>query len=363
MTNRREIIVFGTRRQARRPDPLSASCRRAGIYGGALALMVAMATIPGAANESEPSLIEVAKAFGFDETQVESLRAGKTVSADLDANSDNELALSMAHLSHRDVVWHENRLVGSMTSDPSTRMRGELTGDGKASLEAWTMPDEELDLLAEVEAGPNANFSMDEIALLHAASETNPDPKTRRAALQSVMREILAARYSEYRAGGLAAVSPYARGGGKETSPATQLERAFDALRMTRQLAPDTHAAMANFPTKLAEGVTSRFYWIEHDAQDREVVALSHVVFGLEGDRLAAIERRFYVSHTLNSLQAVAVAFPIAEGTVAFYANRTGTDQVTGFGSSIAKRVGRTIMRGQLERLIEAFKKDAARQD
>ena len=325
--------------------------------------MVVMATIPSEANDSDPSLIEVAKAFGFDETQVESLRAGKTVSANLDANSDNELALSMALLSHQDVAWHENRLVESRTSDPSTRMRGELTGDGKASLEAWTMPDEELDRLAEIEAGPNANFSMDEIALLHAASEANPDPKKRRAALQSVMREILAARYSEYRTGGLAAVSPYARGGGKETSPAPQLERAFDALRITKQLVPDTYTAMANFPATPAEGVTSRFYWIMHDAQDRVVVALSHVVFGREGDRLAVVERRFYVSHTLNSLQVVAIAFPIDEGTAIFYANRTGTDQVTGFGSSIAKGVGRTIMRGQLERMIEAFQKDAARQD
>ena len=93
------------------------------------------------------------------------------------------------------------------------------------------------------------------------------------------------------------------------------------------------------------------------------MVALVHVVSGRENDRLAVIERRFYVSRSLNSLQAVAVAFPIDEGTAIFYANRTGTDQVTGFGSSIAKGVGRTIMRGQLERMIEAFQKDTARQD
>ena len=326
-------------------------------------MMVAMTSIAGVANASGPSLVEVAKAFGFDEAQVESIRAGKTVSGELKANSDNELALSMAFLSPRDLAWQWDRLVAAKTSDPSIHMLGELTGDGRASLEAWTLPDEELDRLAKVKAGPNANFSKNEIALLHAAAIESSDSTSRRAALQSAMREILAARYTQYRNGGLAAVSPYARGGNRETSPAAQLERAFGALRITKKLVPETYAAMADFPTTPAEGVTSRFYWIMHDAQDRVVVALSHVVFGLEDDRMAVIERRYYVSHSLNSLQVVTIAFPIDEGTAFFYANRTGTDQVTGFGSSIAKGVGRTIMRGQLERMIEAFQKAAAPQD
>jgi len=96
---------------------------------------------------------------------------------------------------------------------------------------------------------------------------------------------------------------------------------------------------------------------LTHDAQDRVVIALLHVVSGRQSNRLAVIERRFYVSQSLNSLQAVAVALPIEEGTAIFLANRTGTDQVTGFGSSIAKGVGRTIMRRELERTVKSFLK------
>jgi hypothetical protein len=297
----------------------------------------------------------VARAFGFDEAQVASVRTGKTERGELDANSDNELALSMAFLTSRDLSWHWDRIVDATRSDPSVHAVGELIGDGKAALEKFSLPAEELDELAKVKAGQDSNFSKDEISKLQAAAATSGGREARRTALQSAMRKILATRFVAYRSGGLEAIAPYARGGGNESFPAGQLKRAFAALQITKQLAPDTYAAMANFPAKPAESVQSRFYWLTHEAQDRVVVALVHVVSGRENDRLAVIERRFYVSRSLNSLQAVAVAFPIEEGTVVFMANRTGTDQVTGFGSSIAKGVGRSILRRELERTIKAF--------
>ncbi|GAG17389.1 unnamed protein product, partial [marine sediment metagenome] len=219
------------------------------------------------------------------------------------------------------------------------------------------------DRLAKVKAGEDSNFSKDEITKLQAAAGTSGGPEPRRAALLSAMREILAARFAAYRDGGLDAISPYARGGGDESSPAGQLERAFSALQVTKQLVPDAYAAMADYPEKPSEDVENKFYWLTHDAQDRVVVALSHVVSGRHSHRLAVIERRFYVSQSLNSLQAVAVALPIEEGTAIFLANRTGTDQVTGFGSSIAKSVGRTIMRRELERTVKSFLKVANQAD
>ena len=320
-----------------------------------LAMIFATTTITAVADTKEPSLMEVGRAFGFDEAQVASVRTGKTESGELDANSDNELALSMAFLTSRDLSWHWDRIVDATRSDPALYEIGELIGDGKASLEGFSLPAEELDQLAKVKAGQDSNFSKDEITRLQTAAATSGGRKARRTALQSAMREILATRFAAYRSGGLEAITPYARGGDKEGLPAGQLKRAFRALQITKQLAPNTYAAMANFPAKPPESVQNRFYWLTHEAQNRVVVALLHVVSGRENDRLAVIERRFYVSRSLNSLQAVAVAYPIEEGTVVFIANRTGTDQVTGFGSSIAKGVGRTMLRRELERTIKAF--------
>ncbi|MDJ0866965.1 MAG: hypothetical protein QNK03_12710, partial [Myxococcota bacterium] len=241
------------------------------------------------------------------------------------------------------------------TSDPTVHATAELVGDGRTSLEKLELPVAELDRLAEIEPGEDANFSSGEYAKLAAARAGITDRKERRAALQAALREILAERLAAYRSRGLAGIAPYQRAGGKQSPAAAQLERAFSALRMTRRVVPPAYRAMSEFPKPVPEGVESRFYWILHEARDRMAVALAHVVYGRAGDAIAFIERRFYVSNSLNSLQAVALVLPIEEGTAVFYANRTGTDQVTGFGSSVAKEIGRRIMRGELERLGEAY--------
>jgi hypothetical protein len=320
-----------------------------------MAVFIAFVAPFDPATAVEPDLVEIGQAFGFDEDQVAALRAGEIQGAELDAKSDNELALSMALLSSRDVDWHWKRILAATRSDPTVLQVGELTGDGKASLEGLTLPPEELDALAETEAGPDSNFSSDEIVRLRRAATDAGDQAARRETLQAEMRAILAARYEAYRSGGLGGIAPYDRGDGDESSAAPQLERAFSALVMTKRLVPEVYSAMANFPAPPSEGIENGFFWMAHEANGRVVVALIHVVAGRAGGRIATVERRFYVSHTLNSLQAVSVAIPIAEGTAVFYANRTGTDQVTGFGSSVAKGVGRKIMRGELERSVEAF--------
>jgi len=316
-----------------------------------------------AAGSSTPDLAEVMQAFGFEPDQLEAIRAGQTVNGRLDANSDNELALSMAYLSSRELGWQLDQLEKFRTSDPSIRAKRELIGDGRASLAELELPTEELDRLAEAKPGMDVNLSSDEIARLRMAADTSANQDERRAAVESAMREVLAERFAAYKNGGLAALAPYARSGGDESFPSAQLKRAFKALRITSQIAPDVYAAMANFPTAPPKGVMNRFSWILHEAQGRLVVALSHIAFGRNDDCLAAIERRYYVSDSLNSLQAVAIALPIEEGTLILYANRTGTDQVTGFGSSIAKGIGRKIMRGELEALIEAAQTTAEAND
>lgn len=134
-----------------------------------------------------------------------------------------------------------------------------------------------------------------------------------------------------------------------------QLTNALEQLKITRRVAPDVFEAMVSYPAPIAEGVRSRFYWVVHDADDRVIVGLAHHISGRQGDRIVVIERRFYVSHTLNSMQVVAVAVPLEDGSVVFYANRTGTDLVTGFASGIAKKIGGVLMRREISRLVDAF--------
>ncbi len=307
------------------------------------------------ADPSEPSIADVGKAFEFDSDEMAEIREGKVVVSQLEANSDNELALSLGFLSARNTGWLWTRLESGASADPTMLSSGVFGSDPAASLKAFVLSDDELDRLIDIEPGDEVNFSTEEITRLQAAGRSSSDQKARRASQLSTLREILAERLAAYRKAGLSGIAPYDRGDGATSSPVPQLERAFSALVMTKRLVPNVPDAIDRFPEAPAPDVVTRFSWIVHEAQGRPVIALRHVVLGRSGDRVAGIERRFFVSHTLNSLQAVVVGIPSEGKTAVFYSNRTGTDQVTGFGSSVAKGVGRKIMQGELERLAAVF--------
>ena len=177
----------GGRRPPRRYLARSASC----CWLSALLATTALAETP------TPGLLEIASAFGFDAAQVQALRGDETVGGELEANSDNELALSMAMLSERDLVWHSERMELALTSDPTVHSTGVLVGDGRASLEELKLPAEELDGLADLKPGKNANFSAKEYEELARAAARSDDPEVRRDAMQGAMREILVRRLAD----------------------------------------------------------------------------------------------------------------------------------------------------------------------
>jgi hypothetical protein len=324
----------------------------------AIVICLTIGLLPAAithADPGAPTLLEVAAAYGFSEDDVETMLAGKPVLAELEAASGNELALSAIMLTRQPVEWHFERLDRAEAVDLTIEGSSEMVGDGRASLAELVLTDEELDRLAHAEAGEDFNFSTREIEAFRSATKSFEGDAARRIATLAVFRTILMRRYAEYREKGLAGLAPYDRGDGNQTSSIEQLDRAFGELRLTRQLAPHVAAAIEEYPTPPADDVTSRFFWTRNDAEGRPLISLSHRVFGKNGGVAVVIDRRFYVHHTVNSMQAAAAAIPVAEGTVVLYSNRTATDLVTGFGSSIAKKVGRMLMRREIGRLVDSF--------
>ena len=162
-------------------------------------------------------------------------------------------------------------------------------------------------------------------------------------------------RLDAYRTGGLGAVVPYDRGGGEVAAPAVELGRALGELHATRKLAPHAYDAIARFPHGMTEGVDSRFAWVVQGAEDVLVVTLAHRVFAKRDGHIVVIEHRFYVNHTLNSMQAVSVIVPVDENSIAIYANRTFTDRVAGFAGAVTRGIGRVIMRSKFAEVADAF--------
>ena len=68
---------------------------------------------------------------------------------------------------------------------------------------------------------------------------------------------------------------------------------------------------------------------------------------------VALVDRDFYVSHGYNTSQAISGLFPVPEGTLVFYRTRVSTDQVAGFGSSMKRTIGRSVMAKQLTEIFQ----------
>jgi hypothetical protein len=60
------------------------------------------------------------------------------------------------------------------------------------------------------------------------------------------------------------------------------------------------------------------------------------------------VEEQFYVGHSYNANFLAAGALEVNGGSLIFYVNRTFTDQVAGFGSSLKHSIGRGQMLDQV---------------
>lgn len=328
------------------------------VWGGRTLVGVAAAALLvfgiAAAAANGPTFDEIAHGYGLTERDIKTIRGGKRAGGDLDAASNNELSLAFGIPISEDVAWLRERLLSGQTADHTVLAWKAIENPDAAAFAELSLPPSEIKWLAEVEAGEDANFSKEEIERLQASAASAKGP-ARDAALLKTFHEILAGRVAAYQRGGLEAVAPYDRGKADPGDPAGHLANALGELKITKRVAPAVYEAIASFPAPPAEGVTSTLYWVVHDANDRVIVALGHRAYGEHDGRFVVVDRRFYVSHTLNSMQTAAVAVPVESGTVVFYANRTATDLVTGFASGIAKKIGRALMRSEIGRIADEF--------
>lgn len=341
-------------RRLRPPTPFCAFRPRSRTILALLVGLIATTSAQAEAPSAPLPLAEVAEAYGFASDDVETMLAGKPVLGDLRAVSDNELALSAMFLTNKTLSWHLDRIEASRSADPTLRSMGFFDDDLMAGLARLELGDEELDRIAEAEVGDDFNFTEAEVAQIRRAAETK-EAAARRGAVLDAFKAVLVERVARYQRGGLDSIEADDRGDGDVSQPANQLGAALEELRVTTDLAPRVVETIRAYPEIPHPEIQSKLAWARNDAEGRVLVSLTHRVFGSSETSAVAIEHRYYIHHTLTSMQAVAVAFPVAEGTVVLYANRTGTDLVTGFGSSIAKKIGTALMRREVRHLVDTF--------
>ena len=123
-------------------------------------------------------------------------------------------------------------------------------------------------------------------------------------------------------------------------------------MRQVGVRAPGFYGAFRNFPADASPSVESQLTWQIQSIQERPTIVLVHQMIEKHEDYAVAGLRQYYIGQSFNSLQIIAGAFPFADDTLLFYTNRTFTDQVAGFGSGAAHKIGCKVMLGEIEKLF-----------
>jgi len=303
--------------------------------------------------------------LGFDPAQKSELLAGKVVSvgvADVE-RQPNELAIGAVMM----LVPRPLEVVAeALVSDTTFRVDSDvvayrLIGDGRESREklvdAFTdvaFSDKEraeASMLARVRAGHDFNLSRDEIAAFRSLGDAESDART---SVSSTMADVLRGRFLAYLENGLEGVEPYARSGRKTASPRRELTVAFSSLELLERYFPEFRLTLLRYPDQLHDDTRSRFYWIKRQFGGRPTFVLAHRLEKSRDDFVIAAELHYYVEHSYNSMLALIACVPTADGTLVLSISRIFTDQVTGVGSGLKKKIGRQqIVKATAEHFAE----------
>jgi len=329
------------------------------------ATMTATGGAARAAEDAKPPTIEaVMKRLGYSEEDKTALLAGKIVATDLKRTRDDQLIAAVAmQLNAPIATLAENVRKGlNIEGDKDVSAFGKVSGKGAAEAfekARYTGDDsDEIAKLIAVKADGTFNLSKSEMEGLQKALQgLDADDPTAAEKASKAYQAILAGRYQAYVEKGLDGIANY--DAGPVLEPGKELRAAYDQAKpFLEEYFPAFGQALGTFPNDQPTDITSDFYWIKRNVEGRPDFILAHqMVQSGEGFVLLS-QRQYFVGHTYESLQVIAVALPTEKGSAVFYANSTYTDKITGFFSGVAESVGQSRTKEDLVKYFKEARKD-----
>jgi hypothetical protein len=176
------------------------------------------------------------------------------------------------------------------------------------------------------------------------------------AAVNSVLRSLLKVRYESYRREGLKGIAPYSREKNKTVSPGDELRQAATETMKTAQQ-QDLFRALLSYPANPLQGTEHRFYLFKQLLEGRPAFILEHRAGLRQGETAAIVtEEQFYVSHNYNANLITSYYVAGQGGTFIFCINRSFSDQLAGFGSSLKRAIGRRMMLSELAKGMQQLR-------
>ena len=318
-------------------------------------IAILLLLLPLAAARAALTLEEVINPPYFRPGDIEEVRKGGVGVARLHEVSDREIAVAIACLVNSEADIALAPFLGNVLPVDSSLLRQQSRIDPdspEASFEKISLGSDDNDEIRHylrAEPGFGLNLSDDEIASLQALRAADDSGR-----VETLLENILHARYRAYRDQGLPGTPPYARGDGEHVMPGEELRKTEVHMTGLHELYPEFHDDWLVYPRKKPAGlVADDHFWIKLDIDERPAFILSHRLVSNNDDVHLVGIRDYYVSHFFDVAQRVAILVRLASGqNVLVYVERAWVDYWSGL-ASLSKKIGRKVMLRQMEHLLK----------
>ena len=226
-------------------------------------------------------------------------------------------------------------------------IEGSSSGLDNAFAKVRYTPEEkgEVEQLMAIEPGDDFNFSRDEIAGIKKKADALKDEEKHgdvaTKAMSLAIREVLKGRYLSYHKSGLNGIAPYQFSPSKQVNPSTELIAATESMLLVKERFPEYYSCLRFYPEKKPPQLVHQFFWAKQMESNRPLFVLKHWILDVQSDYTLITERRFYLNHSLNSLQVVIGCLPHGDRTLVVLLNQAFTEKVNmTIGNRIAKTIG-----------------------
>ena len=120
---------------------------------------------------------------------------------------------------------------------------------------------------------------------------------------------------------------------------------------------PAFQAALLGYPKAPAPQMRENFFWVKSIIEGKATYILTHLMAAPDAGAYALARRQYYASTNYNGEQSVAGFLPVPDGTVVVLASHAFTDQVAGFGGSMKRSIGSSVMAKKMREIFEAGRK------
>ena len=212
---------------------------------------------------------------------------------------------------------------------------------------------DEVQRLLIYDDGKEFNFSDAEVSTLKRTTKE----KGLSAQQASVFfKNLLKSRTETYLKEGVLGIESYNHAD-EDTSVKNDLQTSSLHFNVLKNHFPILYKDYLHYPNITSNIYEQKFYWLKDKIEGRLTFTLKHQMIEEKNHFFLILERQFYISNGLDTLQTQILCIPYKEGTFIALSSQSFTPKVSGFGRRISVRVGRHIMSENIRPMFENLQK------